>query len=134
MLNSPTGVETAVSKLNSSKDHLKINIYTEHGQRPCFCGMVDADSASSKLAQSLHSIPGFMPLAREPKNLDDLTKGTILQKFGAGEKVIRQGQLGNALYIIIAGEAKVTVMNKLGMELEVMTIWRGEFFGKMALF
>jgi hypothetical protein len=40
-----------------------------------------ADSASSKLVKSLHSIRGFMPLAREPKNLDDLTKGTILQKF-----------------------------------------------------
>jgi len=93
-----------------------------------------ADSASSKLAQSLHSIPGFMPLAREAKNLDDLTKGTILQKFGAGEKVIRQGDPGNALYIIIAGQAKVTVTNKLGMELEVMTILSGEFFGEMALF
>ena len=93
-----------------------------------------ADSASSKLAQSLHSIPGFMPLAREAKNLDDLTKGTILQKFGAGEKVIRQGDPGNALYIIIAGQAKVTVTNKLGVELEVMTILSGEFFGEMALF
>ncbi|MEG3860561.1 mechanosensitive ion channel family protein [Microcoleus sp. herbarium12] len=93
-----------------------------------------ADSASSKLAQSLHSIPGFMPYAREPKNLDDLAKGTILQKFGAGEKVIRQGEPGNALYIIIAGEAKVTVRNELGMELEVMTVLRGEFFGEMALF
>ncbi|TAG72495.1 MAG: small-conductance mechanosensitive channel [Oscillatoriales cyanobacterium] len=93
-----------------------------------------ADSASTKLAQSLHSIPGFMPLAREPKNLDDLGKGTILQKFGAGEKVIRQGEPGNALYIIIAGQAKVTVRNQFGMELEVMTILRGEFFGEMALF
>ncbi|MCC3406308.1 MAG: mechanosensitive ion channel [Microcoleus sp. PH2017_10_PVI_O_A] len=93
-----------------------------------------ADSVSSKLAQNLHSIPGFMPLAREPKNLDDLAKGTILQKFGAGEKVIHQGELGNALYIIIAGQAKVTITNKFGMELEVMTILRGEFFGEMALF
>lgn len=93
-----------------------------------------ADSASSKLAQSLHSIPGFMPLAREPKNLDDLAKGTILQQFGAGEKVIRQGEPGNALYIIIAGQALVTVTNKFGMELEVINILRGEFFGEMALF
>lgn len=92
------------------------------------------DSASSKLAQSLHSIPGFMPYAREPENLDDLAKGTILQKFGAGEKVIRQGELGNALYIIIAGQAKVTVRNEFGMDLEIMTILHGEFFGEMALF
>jgi small-conductance mechanosensitive channel len=93
-----------------------------------------ADSTSSKLAQSLHSIPGFMPLAREPKNLDDLAKGTIVQQFGAGEKVIRQGEPGNALYIIIAGQALMTVTDELGMELEVMTILRGEFFGEMALF
>ncbi|MBD2606927.1 mechanosensitive ion channel family protein [Scytonema hofmannii FACHB-248] len=92
------------------------------------------DSASSKLAQSLHSIPGFMPLAREHKNLDDLAKGTILQQFGAGEKVIRQGEPGNALYIIIAGQVLVTVTNEFGTELEVMTILRGEFFGEMALF
>jgi small-conductance mechanosensitive channel len=93
-----------------------------------------ADSASSKLAQSLHSIPGFMPLAREQKNLDDLAKGTIVQQFGAGEKVIRQGEPGNALYIIIAGQALVNVTNEFGNELEVMTILRGEFFGEMALF
>ena len=93
-----------------------------------------ADSASSKLAQSLHSIPGFMPYAREPKNLDDLAKGSIVQQFGAGEKVIRQGEPGKALYIIIAGQALVTVTNEFGKELEVMTILRGEFFGEMALF
>ena len=92
-----------------------------------------ADSALSKLAH-LNSIPGFMTLAREPKNLDDLAKGTILQQFGAGEKVIRQGEPGNALYIIIAGQALVTVTKEFGMELEVMTILRGEFFGEMALF
>ncbi|WP_375512497.1 cyclic nucleotide-binding domain-containing protein [uncultured Nostoc sp.] len=92
-----------------------------------------ADSASSKLAH-LHSIPGFMPLAREEKNLDDLAKGSILQQFGAGEKVIRQGEPGKALYIIIAGQALVTVTNEFGMDLEVMTILRGEFFGEMALF
>jgi CRP-like cAMP-binding protein len=92
------------------------------------------DSASSKLAQSLNSIPGFMPLAREPKNLDDLAKGTLVQQFGIGEKVIRQGEPGKALYIIIAGQAKVTVTNGFGVELEVMTILRGEFFGEMAVF
>ncbi|MBD1811545.1 cyclic nucleotide-binding domain-containing protein [Microcoleus vaginatus DQ-U2] len=75
-----------------------------------------------------------MPLAREAKNWDDLTKATILQKFGAAEKVIRQGESGNTLYIIIAGEAKVTVTKKFGMEWEIMTILRGEFFGEMALF
>ncbi|PZO43254.1 MAG: small-conductance mechanosensitive channel [Pseudanabaena frigida] len=92
------------------------------------------DSTSSKLAQSLNSIPGFMPLIKESKNLDELSMGTALQHFGAGEKVIRQGEPCKALYVIIAGLANVTVSNKFGTELEVMTILRGEFFGEMALF
>ena len=50
------------------------------------------------------------------------SKGTILQQFGAGEKVIRQGESGNALYIIIAGQVLVTVKKEFGMELEVLTI------------
>ncbi|WP_267894954.1 Crp/Fnr family transcriptional regulator [Nostoc sp. 'Lobaria pulmonaria (5183) cyanobiont'] len=58
----------------------------------------------------------------------------MLQQFGAGEKVIRQGEPGKALYIIIAGQALVTVTNEFGMDLEVMTILGGEFFGEMALF
>jgi hypothetical protein len=36
-----------------------------------------------------------MPYAREQKNLDDLAKVTTLQQFGAGEKVIRQGDRSN---------------------------------------
>lgn len=49
------------------------------------------------------------------------------------EKVFNQ-LTSKALYIIIAGQALVTVMKEFGMNLEVMTILRGEFFGEMALF
>lgn len=95
---------------------------------------VKTDSASSQLAQNLHSIPGFMPLAREQENFADLTKGTVLQRFGAGETIIRQGDRNNALYIIIAGQAVITVTKDFGEEQEVMVLSLGEFFGEMTLF
>ncbi|MBD2181694.1 mechanosensitive ion channel family protein [Aerosakkonema funiforme] len=92
------------------------------------------DSASSMLAQKLHSIPSFMPLAREQESLADLSKGTVVQKFGAGETVIRQGDRSNFLYVIIAGEAAITITNDFGKEQEVMALSLGEFFGEMTLF
>lgn len=51
-----------------------------------------------------------------------------------GEKVVRQGYPGNALYITIAGQAVITVTDDSGKEHEVVTLTRGEFFGEMALF
>jgi small-conductance mechanosensitive channel len=92
------------------------------------------DTASSKLAQNLHSIPVFVPLAKEQENLADFTQGTLLQHFGSGEKVIEQGESSDALYIIISGQALMTIKNSSGQELEIITLARGEFFGEMALF
>lgn len=93
-----------------------------------------ADSTSKKLAESLQSIPAFVPLARDQEDLDDLSPGVVLQHFGVGEKVVRQGYPGNALYIIVAGQAVITVTDDSGKEHEVVTLTRGEFFGEMALF
>ncbi|MCL1472955.1 mechanosensitive ion channel family protein [Argonema antarcticum] len=92
------------------------------------------DSPSNMWAKNLHSIPSFMPLAREQESLADLTKGTVVQKFGAGETVIRQGDRSNALYIIIAGQAVITITNDFDKEQEVMALSLGEFFGEMTLF
>ena len=93
-----------------------------------------ADSTSKKFAESLQSIPAFVPLAGEHEDLDGLSQRVNLQHFGVGEKVVRQGYPGNALYIIIAGEAVITVKDSSGKEHEVVTLTRGEFFGEMALF
>lgn len=92
------------------------------------------DGTSKKFAESLQSIPAFVPLAREQEDLDHLSQGVVLQHFGVDEKIIRQGYPSNALYIIIAGQAIITVIDDSGKEQEVLTLTRGEFFGEMALF
>jgi small-conductance mechanosensitive channel len=93
-----------------------------------------ADGTSKKFAQTLESIPAFVPLTREQDDMDDLSQSITLQHFGMGEKVVRQGYPSSALYIIIAGQAVMTVADDSGKEHEVVTLSRGEFFGEMALF
>jgi small-conductance mechanosensitive channel len=93
-----------------------------------------ADSTAKKFAENLQSSPVFVNLTREQTDLDDLSQGVVLQHFGVGEKVIRQGSANNALYIIVAGQAVIKVTDEGGIEHEIVTLNRGEFFGEMALF
>jgi small-conductance mechanosensitive channel len=88
---------------------------------------------SKKFAESLQSIPSFVPL-NKPENLQTLSGAITLQHFGRGEKILRQGYANNALFIIVSGEAVMTVTDKFGREMEVLSLGTGEFFGEMTLF
>jgi small-conductance mechanosensitive channel len=92
------------------------------------------EDPSKKFAESLQSIPVFVPLKKEQTNLDNLSQGVMLHHFGTGEKVIQQGYPGNDLYIIISGKALLTIPDAWGTECEVLSLKAGEFFGEMALF
>jgi small-conductance mechanosensitive channel len=92
-----------------------------------------AQGASKKYAESMQSIPSFVPFDK-PENSNTHSQGTSLQHFGSGEKVVRQGHDSNDLYIIISGQALMTVTDELGQEHEVLLLQTGEFFGEMTLF
>jgi small-conductance mechanosensitive channel len=92
-----------------------------------------AQGSSKKIAESLQSIPSFVPLEKTD-DLQHHSATNSLQHFGAGEKVIRQGHDSNYLYIIISGRAVMTVIDELGQEHEVLSLQTGEFFGEMTLF
>jgi small-conductance mechanosensitive channel len=92
-----------------------------------------AEGTAKKFAEGLQSIPSFVPLEKSD-NLDHLSSDLNLQHFGSGEKVIRQGYDSHSLYIIITGEAMITVVDDKGEEHEVLPLKAGEFFGVMTLF
>jgi small-conductance mechanosensitive channel len=92
-----------------------------------------AQGNSKKMAESLQSIPSFVPLDRQVDRHTDLA-GISLQHFGSGEKVIRQGHESNDLYIIISGQAVMTATDDLDREYEILSLQTGEFFGEMTLF
>ena len=50
-----------------------------------------------------------------------------------GDALFRKGDEGTALYIIIKGRMKITVPSKLGDEITLAILNRGDFFGEMAL-
>lgn len=98
-----------------------------------FHGPTSRAEGTKKFAESLQSIPSFVPLDT-PDNIQNLSQDITLKHFGAGEKVIQQGHASNALYIMIVGQAIMTVRDKDDRDHEVLPIKAGEFFGEMTLF
>ncbi len=93
-----------------------------------------AQGSSKKFTESLQSLPAFVPLQNPNAVADGIANGINLQHYGAGEKVIWQGINNNALYIVIAGTAMMSVCDREHLEHELLTIKTGEFFGEMTLF
>ncbi len=89
---------------------------------------------AKKFSESLQAIPSYVPINREDDSVTPSASGISLQHFAAGEKVIRQGQMGNALYIIVAGQALMTRRDGGGEDLDLLSLRSGEFFGEMSLF
>jgi NADH dehydrogenase len=60
------------------------------------------------------------------------TAGAAHQRFEPGETVFRQGDLGDRIYIVLAGKAEVVRQSPTGDQV-LAQIGPGEFFGEMAL-
>ena len=117
----------------AQRNHLTIpfpsrTLYHFHGPT------TQAKQVSEKFTDSLNSLPAFVPLDKQQQKLKSPSQGIMLQHFATGESVVRQGYTGNALYIIVSGQAQVTTTNSLEQEVEVLNLKAGEFFGEMALF
>ncbi|MFZ4639293.1 MAG: cyclic nucleotide-binding domain-containing protein [Nodosilinea sp.] len=117
----------------AQRNHLTIpfpsrTLYHFHGPT------TQAKQLSEKFTDSLNSLPAFVPLDKQQQKLKSPSQGIMLQHFATGESIVRQGYTGNALYIIVSGQAQVTTTNSLEQEVEVLTLKAGEFFGEMALF
>lgn len=50
----------------------------------------------------------------------------------AGERIVRQDELGDAMFIVLSGTAKV-IHRRDGREIELAVLKEGEFFGELAL-
>jgi small-conductance mechanosensitive channel/CRP-like cAMP-binding protein len=51
-------------------------------------------------------------------------------RYGAGEAIVRQGDSGNSLFVVVEGDASVTLSGTHG---EVARLHRGDVFGEMSL-
>ena len=75
----------------------------------------------------------FASGALTPEQLDEWASGAKLQHFSDGETAIHQGSTGGSLYVILAGTATVSHRAD-GIEHEMYSLGRGNFFGEITLF
>lgn len=80
-----------------------------------------------RTADALGAVPLFASLSR--RHLNQLADTADEVRFRQGADVIREGDLGETLFVILEGEAKVS---RGGRKLAVLE--PGDFFGEVSLF
>ncbi|MDM8569342.1 mechanosensitive ion channel [Thiotrichales bacterium HSG1] len=89
------------------------------------------DEASKPMAL-LHEIDIFLPFSEEIKTyLSELMRR---HRFVEGESVVKQGDDGNSLFVIVEGVVVVQVKLDDKKVIDVARLGAGDFFGEMALF
>jgi len=66
--------------------------------------------------------------------LDDLARRTTIRRVPGGEPIVTQEQAGDALYIMMAGRAKVVLPGESGREVTLAVLRTADIFGEMSLF
>jgi MFS family permease len=65
--------------------------------------------------------------------LEDVASRSRLERFGDGEAVVRQGEVGDRLYMVKDGEAEVAARGEGEDEVTVATLSKHDHFGEIAL-
>ncbi len=79
----------------------------------------------------LRPLPMFAPLT--DAQIEQLVRGAALQRYAAGEMLVRQGNAGDSLFVIKSGKVRVDVKNDFGQVTTVAALGPDEFFGEMSL-
>ena len=83
------------------------------------------------LVASLARIPFFAGL--DDDALERLAAGTRTRRFRRGEVIFHAGDPGDALFIIVSGEVKISLPSEDGDEAILVRLARGDVFGELAL-
>lgn len=87
--------------------------------------------ATRPTADSLPAIPLFAGLA--PDALEPLAASMRTRRFRRGEVLFHVGDPGDALFVVISGEVKISLPSETGDEAILASLGPGEVFGELAL-
>lgn len=90
-----------------------------------------AESRQLRRKQALQCVDFLNVLP--PEFLDELAEAAQLRHYATGEVIIRQGDPGDELFIIIAGEVAAQIRRDDGSSVEVARLGPDSFFGEMSL-
>lgn len=85
----------------------------------------------SDLLDHLASVSVFRALP--PDHLARLAGRVVRRRFGRGETILRQGERGATLYVIVSGTVKVSGVSPGGREAVVALLGPGEVFGELSM-
>jgi CRP-like cAMP-binding protein len=88
---------------------------------------LEESEQAAGLVHLLENFPFFSNIERE--DLEEVIKSFRLQRWARNEIIIRLGDPGDNLYIVVSG--KVSVINQTGISIAELTA--GEVFGEMSL-
>ncbi|HVO85434.1 MAG TPA: cyclic nucleotide-binding domain-containing protein [Syntrophobacteria bacterium] len=83
-----------------------------------------------RLQEAIAAIPFFSSLGE--KDLDKLASTSTLHIFQPGEAIIRQGDAGRSVFLILHGRVRVFTRDYKGQELELAVLGVSQFFGEMS--
>jgi ATP-binding cassette subfamily B protein len=82
-------------------------------------------------ASRLHGVPLFSTL--EPDLLASLAQRLAVERYPAGEIIVRQGEVGDKLYIVHRGQVEVFAFQPTQQQPPLAVLHDGDYFGEMAL-
>jgi hypothetical protein len=91
----------------------------------------DRDELASLSARSLDSIPLFSGIPRD--ELVSVLTSVRPARVPAGQVVVREGDPGDTLYLIVQGTLRVSTRGQDGEDVALAALGAGDFFGEVAL-
>lgn len=83
------------------------------------------------IVRALRPLVIFSPLADD--QMEELAVRSQLHRYYAGELLVRQGEMGESMFVIVSGQVRVTFERRSGEVRELAVRGPGEFFGEMSL-
>ncbi len=125
-----SGLQAATKSLQASESELAAAYLYPQLRYPVLPGAERRDERS-EYAELLRRIPLFAGM--DETEIDLLCANLILERFGPGRVVIRQGEQGDRFYVVREGHIEVTQAQGTGPARVVNSLDRGGYFGEMAL-
>jgi len=84
-----------------------------------------------EIVDALKAVSLFGSLSQ--RFITGIAKSCVERQFDAGEALVRQGNPGVGLFVIVSGKVKVVKTNDAGERLELATHGPGEVIGEMSV-
>jgi CRP-like cAMP-binding protein len=91
----------------------------------------EPESSLERIREAVAAIPFVHPLNEMERS--ELADTAELHGFSAGEIIIREGDPGRSIYVILSGRVRVFTRDYEGNDEELAILVEGQFFGEMSL-